>query len=1025
MRKRLTEGDVEESVLDWLEELGYAYVHGLVLAPDGEAPERTSYGDVILADRVRAALARLNPKLKPDVLEDVFRRLASNESANLLQNNHAFHKRLCDGVPVQFTGPQGGVKHDFARLFDFENVEENDWLVVNQFTIQEGQYNRRPDVIVFVNGFPLAVLELKNPGDENATIWGAFNQLQTYKQQIPSLFHFNEVLVVSDGTSARQGTLSSSKERFLPWRTADGETVAPKGELELEVLIRGIFDKRRFLDLVRNFVLFESDVGLVKKMAAYHQYHAVNAAVKETIRASRLNGDKRAGVVWHTQGSGKSISMVFYASKIIREAAMANPTVVLLTDRNDLDDQLLGTFAQAKDLIPFPKQAQDRAHLKDLLSVASGGVVFTTLQKFAPDRVGDRYPLLSDRRNIVVIADEAHRSQYDFIDGFARNLRDALPNASFIGFTGTPIEATDKSTRAVFGDYIAVYDIQRAVEDGATVRIYYENRLARIALSEDEKPKIDPEFEEVTEGEEEAVKQKLKSKWARLEAMVGTEKRLALVAQDIVKHFESRQTAMDGKAMIVCMSRRICVELYEQIRKIRPDWHGEGDDEGAMKVVMTGNATDPERWQPHIRNKARRERIQKRVKDAADPLKIVIVRDMWLTGFDAPPLHTMYVDKPMKGHNLMQAIARVNRVFAGKDGGLVVDYLGIADQLRLALADYTTESRQEAGVPIEQAVATMQEKYEIVAQMFHGFDYQPFFTGGHQGRLKTLLAGANHILETPEKKQRFLHATTQLRKAFALAVPQPEALAIRDEVGYFLTVRANVAKHTVTNEGLAEEGLDFAVRQIISKAVAPGEVIDIFDAAGLQKPEIGILSEEFLAQVKKLPFKNVQLELLRKLLNDQIKSRARRNSVEARRLSEMLETTIKRYQNRAIEAAQVIQELIDLAHEMKEADARGEATGLNEAELAFYDALAQNKSAVDVLGDKQLQIIARELVERVKENLTIDWTLKDSVRAKLRAIVRRLLAKHGYPPDETEAATQTVIEQAELLCKNWPMETVT
>jgi type I restriction enzyme, R subunit len=817
------------------------------------------------------------------------------------------------------------------------------------------------------------------------------------------------------------GTLTSGWERFMPWRTIAGDEIAPKGSLELEVLLRGVFEKRRFLDLIRHFVVFEDSGGARnKKIAGYHQFHAVNKAVDCTLEAASLKGDRRVGVVWHTQGSGKSLTMVFYAGKIIQHPAMSNPTIVVLTDRNDLDGQLFGTFSACDGVLrQKPEQAASREHLQELLSVSSGHVVFTTIQKFLPESKGERYPLLSDRRNIVVIADEAHRSQYDFIDGFARHLRDALPNASFIGFTATPLEVGDRSTPAVFGDYIDVYDIQRAVEDGATVRIYYEGRLAKLELKPEERPKIDPNFEEVTEEEDIPTKEKLKSKWARMEAMVGTPKRIGLIAEDIVQHFDRRLEAMDGKAMIVCMSRRICVELYNAIVKLRPEWHNEDDEKGSIKIVMTGSASDILEWQSHIRNKPRREFLANRFKDPVDPLKVVLVRDMWLTGFDAPCLHTMYVDKPMQQHGLMQAIARVNRVFKDKPGGLVVDYLGLADQLKKALTDYTESGGK--GKPVfdqEEAVAKMRELYEVCSAMFHGFDYSKFKTGTALQRNAVVPAAEEHILKQENGKERFMNSVTQLSKAFALSVPHEKAIAIRDDVGFFQTVRAALAKTTPTG-GRSQEELDAAVRQIVSRAVASDHVIDIFSAAGLKNPDISILSDEFLAEVKNLPQRNLAFEVLKKLLNDEIRTRSRKNLVQSRLFSRMLEETIRKYQNRSIETAQVIQELIGLAKDMREANQRGEKLGFSDEELAFYDALEVNDSAVKVLGDETLKTIARELVDTVRKNTAIDWTVKESVRAKLRTMVKRILRKYGYPPDKQEKATQTVLEQAELLCKDW------
>jgi type I restriction enzyme R subunit len=1015
----ITESVVEEAALDWFRNLGYQYLLGPDIACDGPYPERGSYADVVLVERLRSALSLLNPNIPIEAIEDAFRKVTRPDSPSLIVNNRQFHKMLTDGVDVEYRSEDGRIVGDKVWLVDFAHPGRNHWLVVNQFTVIEGQQNRRPDVVVFVNGLPLAVIELKNPADEEATIKAAYNQLQTYKQDIPSLFTYNELLVISDGTEAQVGTLTAGAEWFLPWRSSDGENVAPKGVPELEVLVKGMFEKSRFLDLVRHFILFEVDGSkIAKKVAAYHQYHAVNAAVTATVKAISPEGDKRVGVVWHTQGAGKSLTMVFYAGKIVLHPAMENPTLVLLTDRNDLDNQLFDNFAVAQDLLrQKPIQTETREHLRELLKVASGGIIFTTIQKFLPEP-GERYPQLSDRRNVVVIADEAHRSQYDFIDGFARHMRDALPNASFVAFTGTPIEFVDRNTRAVFGSYISTYDIQQAVEDGATVRIYYEARLAKIELKEEERPHIDPDFEEVTEDEEESVKQKLRSKWARLEAMVGTEKRINLIAQDIVDHFEKRLEVLDGKGMIVCMSRRICVDLYDAIIKLRPQWHHEDDKEGSIKVIMTGSASDPLNYQPHIRNKERREAIKQRMKDPSDKLKLVIVRDMWLTGFDAPCLHTMYIDKPMRGHGLMQAIARVNRVFRDKPGGLVVDYLGIADELKKALAEYTEGSREETGIPQEEAVAIMLEKFEIVSAMLHGFDYSKFITGTPTKRLAVIPAAMEHILSQEDGKSRLLQVVTELSKAFALSIPNEKALEIKDDVGFFQAVKAAISK-TTRVPGKTGEELDTAIKQIVSKAVSSDEVIDIFSAAGLKKPDISILSDEFLAEIKEMPHRNLALELLQKLLNDEIKTLAKRNLVKSKSFAEMLERTIRRYQSRTIEAAQVILELIELAKEMREAKSRGEKLGLNEAEEAFYDALETNDSAVKILGDETLKTIARELVETVRRNVTIDWTVRESVHAKLRVMVKRVLRKYNYPPDKQEKATITVLEQAELLGKDW------
>ena len=1020
MRGTLTESTVEDAALGIFEELGYAILHGPTIAPGEIFSERASHSEVLLPGRLRQALPRINSNIPAEVIDETIRKIQHPDIPHLIESNRRFHRFLTDGVPVEYRG-KDRIVHDQVHLIDFKDPANNDWVAVNQFTVIEERNNRRPDIVIFVNGLPLGAFELKNLADENATIKDAFNQFQTYKKDIPSLFPYNEVLMISDGIQARVGSLTSGWERFMPWRTIAGDEIAPKGSLELEVLIRGIFEKRRFLDVVRHFVVFE-DTGssLEKKIAGYHQFHAVNKAVECTLEAAAPKGNRRVGVVWHTQGSGKSLTMVFYAGKIIQHPAMSNPTLVVLTDRNDLDGQLFGTFSACQGLLrQTPEQAESREHLQELLRVSSGHVIFTTIQKFLPEAKGERYPCLSDRQNIVVIADEAHRSQYDFIDGFARHLRDALPNASFIGFTATPLEVGDRSTPAVFGDYIDVYDIQRAVEDGATVRIYYEGRLAKLELKEEERPKIDPDFEEVTEEEDPTTKDKLKSKWARMEAMVGTPKRIGLIAKDLVEHYKRRLDAMEGKAMIVCMSRRICVDLYNAIVKLRPNWHEEDDEKGAIKIVMTGSASDILEWQPHIRNKPRREFLAKRFKDPNDPLKLVIVRDMWLTGFDAPCLHTMYVDKPMQRHGLMQAIARVNRVFKDKPGGLVVDYLGLADQLKKALTDYTESGGK--GKPVfdqEEAVAKMLEYHEVCSGMFHGFDYSRFKTGSPRERTAIVPPAVEHVLQEKDGKERLMKSVSQLSKAFALSVPHEKAIAIRDDVGFFQTVRAALAK-TTPADGRPQEELDAAVRQIVSRAVASEQVIDIFSAAGLKTPDISILSDEFLAEVKGLPQRNLAFEVLKKLLSDEIKVRANKSLVRSRLFSQMLEETIHKYQNRSIETAQVIQELIDLARDMRKANKRGEELGFTDEELAFYDALEVNDSAVKILGDETLKTIARELVETVRKNTTIDWTMREAVRAKLRTMVKRILRKYGYPPDKQEKATQTVLEQAELLCKDW------
>ena len=1040
-----TESTVEAAALEWLEALGWRVAHGPDIAPYADRAERADYTEVVLENRLRDALDRLNPNLPSEALDDAFRKITRPEGPTLETRNRALHRFLVDGVTVEFRTAGGAVRGAQVSILDFGNPANNDWLAVNQFTVVEGEHNRRPDIVLFVNGLPLGLIELKNPADEKATVWTAWNQIQTYKAELTDLFAFNAVLIASDGVKARAGTLTAGREWFKPWRTITGEALADPSLPELRVMLEGMCNPHRLVALFRDFTVFEDDGSgkLAKKMAGYHQFHAVETAVQETLRAAALRqelrrvaeprgryenrtqagggpGDRRIGVVWHTQGSGKSLTMAFYAGRIARDPMMKNPTIVVLTDRNDLDDQLFGTFSRCRDLLGQPPtQAENRADLRARLTVESGGVVFTTIQKFFPEEKGDRMPELSRRRNIVVIADEAHRSQYDFIDGYARHMRDALPNASFIGFTGTPIELEDANTRAVFGDYISVYDIERAVEDKATVPIYYESRLAKLSLDEAERPKIDPDFEEATEGEEIARKEKLKSKWAQLEAVVGAPHRLKLIARDIVSHFDRRLEAIDGKAMIVCMSRRICVELYRELVRIRQQLAHDDDAKGALKVVMTGSASDPPDWQAHIRNKKRREALAKRFRDPGDPLRVVLVRDMWLTGFDAPSLHTMYVDKPMRGHGLMQAIARVNRVFRDKPGGLVVDYLGLAHELKRALATYT-ESGGTGRTTLDQseAVAVMQEKYEVCRGLFHGFDCSTWTRGTPAERTSLLPAAQEHILAQENGKERCLLAVRELSQGFALAVPHDEAIRIRDEVAFFQAVRSVLAKRAA-GEARAEEELDMAIRQIVSRAIASEGVVDIFAAAGLEKPDISILSEEFLAEVRGMKRRNLAVELLRKLLVGELAVRKRRNVVQARSFAEMLDATVRRYANRAIEAAQVIEELIQLAREMREANARGEALGLSEDELAFYDALETNDSAVQVLGDETLRDIARELVETVRNNVRIDWTLRENVRANLRRLVKRILREHGYPPDKQEKATRTVLEQAEVLSEGW------
>ena len=1060
----LSEAQLEAALLDQLAGLGYTCTSDEVIGPDGKQPERDAYDETVLTERQSKAVARLNPGVPLEAQADAARRLTQSELPNLLEENRRIHRLLIDGVDVEYYADDGTLTAGKVQIIDFDHPANNDWLAVQQLTVVSGQTKRRPDVVMFVNGLPLAVIELKAPGGESATLTGAFNQLQTYKQQIPALFRTNALLVTSDGLSARVGSLSADQERFMPWRTTDGTRIEPKGSPEMATLIEGVFEHRRFLDLLRHFTVFgETGSGLIKIVAGYHQFHAVRKAVISTLRASQVSwqaeapegyglsnvndqppGDHKAGVIWHTQGSGKSLLMAFYAGLLVFDPRMANPTLVVLTDRNDLDDQLFGTFATCRDLLrQTPVQAQDRDHLRTLLNRASGGVIFTTLQKFSPAADEANFPTLTNRSNVVVIADEAHRSQYGFkakiasktgeiAYGFAKYLRDALPNASFIGFTGTPIEATDVNTPAVFGHYIDIYDISRAVEDGATVPIYYESRLARIELDEDERPHIDAEIESLLEDDDESSAERTKQKWSTIEALVGSDKRLAMVSADLVQHFEDRVAALQGKAMVVCMSRRICVALYDEIIKLRPDWHSPDDNEGSIKIVMTGAASDPVEWQQHIGNKARRDLLAKRARDPKDPLRLVIVRDMWLTGFDAPSMHTMYIDKPMRGHGLMQAIARVNRVFRDKPAGLIVDYIGIAQNLKSALAQYSKPDQDKTGIDESEAVAVMLENYEIVRDMFHGFDYQTGLNGTPSERLAMMAGAIEWILDkqqqwsaaekTPDAKKdaqrRFADGVLSLSKAFALAGSSDEAREIREEVGFFQAIRAALVK-SASGSGASRQDRELAIQQVVSRAVISTEIVDILAAAGIQSPDISILSDEFLLEVQQMEKRNLGLEALRKLLNDSIRSRTRTNVVETRAFTERLEDAIARYHANAITTAEVLQELINLAKDIRAARTRGEEQGLSDEEIAFYDALAENESALQMMGDDKLRVIAHELLVSLRANIAVDWAHRESARARLRVLVKRILRKYGYPPDLQDAAVQTVLQQAEVLSASW------
>jgi len=1032
----MTEDQLEQETLGWLTELGYAHLYGPDIAHDGDNPERESYRDVLLTMRLRTAIARLNPQIPLAAREDALRQVLELGVPVQLSANRLLHRLLVGGVPVQYQ-KDGETRGDFVRLIDWVDVQANEWLAVNQFSIQGPKHTRRPDIILFVNGLPLVLLELKNPADVNADLVKAFDQLQTYKEQIPDVFHYNEILVISDGSEARMGSLSADIERFTRWRTIDGATVDPLGEFnELETLVRGVLQPAMLLDYLRYFVLFEDDGRLVKKIAGYHQFHAVRAAIQQVVSASRPGGTHKGGVVWHTQGSGKSITMTCFAARVMQEAAMENPTIVVITDRNDLDGQLFGVFSLSQDLLrEQPVQVATRGDLREkLANRPSGGIFFATIQKFMPGEDEDSFPVLSTRSNIVVVADEAHRTQYGFSAslkvpdlkvaeasaryqvGYAQHLRDALPNATFVAFTGTPVSSEDRDTRAVFGDYIHVYDMQQAKDDGATVAIYYESRLAKLSLKDSELAHIDDEVDELAEDEEEDQQSRLKSRWAALEKVVGAEPRIKSVAADLVAHFEERNQAQSGKAMVVAMSREICVHLYNEIIALRPEWHDEDPEKGAVKIVMTGSASDKALLRPHIYPGQVKKRLEKRFKDPANPLQLVIVRDMWLTGFDAPCVHTLYVDKPMKGHNLMQAIARVNRVFKDKQGGLVVDYIGIANELKAALKEYTaSKGRGRPTVDAHEAYAVLEEKLDVLRSLLYGFDYGDFLTGGH----KLLAGAANHVLGLEDGKKRFADNALAMSKAFTLCCTLDEAKAVREEVAFLQAIKVLLTKRDISAQKKTDEERELAIRQIIGNAVVSGEVVDVFEAVGLDKPNIGLLDDDFLAEVRNLPEKNLAVELLERLLEGEIKSKFASNLAQEKKFSELLDSVIKRYQNRSIETAQVIEELIEMAKKFAAASKRGDALGLNDDELAFYDALANNEASVRELGDEILAKIAHELTDSLRQNVTVDWSNRDSVRAKLRLLVKRILRKYKYPPDQQEEAAQLVLAQAETLCEAW------
>lgn len=1028
----MTEDKIEQSILETLGEMGWQILHGPEIGPDGSG-ER-GYRDTVLNHNLAGTLIRLNPHLSGPVLDEVFKRLARTTKPTILENNHEFHQLLVGGVPVEYRGTDGEIKYDVARVIDFDTPENNEFIAVNQLTVVQSDFNRRPDIVLFVNGLPLVLIELKNATDSKADLAAAFRQIQTYKREISDFFRFNELCVISDGIEAEIGTVTSPKERMIPWKTVTGEKEVGRVPM-LDVMARGVFDKTRLLDIVKNFIVFErdgkDDSQMIKKVAAYHQYWVVNKALQSTLKASSEHGDQRAGVVWHTQGSGKSLSMVFYTGKMMRSQELHNPTIVVVTDRNDLDGQLFGTFSACRELLgEDPKQADSRSELRKLLDRQAGGIIFTTIQKFSPEGEEDTLPVLTDRRNVIVMADEAHRSQYGLkariresdahlVYGYAKYMRDALPGASYIGFTGTPIEGDDKSTPAVFGDYVDIYDVKQAVEDGATVPIYYESRLVDLNMDEDTKRWLDQEVDELLEGEELSRQDKLKTEYAQKEAIVGNGERLNTIALDIIQHFEQRQEVIEGKGMIVTMSRNIAVDLYEKIVGYRPDWHGDDDAAGKIKVIITGSASDPEHLQSHIRNKQRIKVIEKRIKDPKDPLEMVIVCDMWLTGFDVPNMHTMYLDKPLKGHNLMQAIARVNRVYPGKTGGLVVDYLGVAGALRDAMADYTRSGGEGAPqLDVSEAVAQMKMRYEVVRDLFGNFDYMRYFTAPTNEQLQIILDAEEYILSIDDGEKRLKQHVLELSKAFALAIPQPDALKIREEVAFFQAIKARLDK--VTNRGgVSDDEYRTALKQIVDKAIAPVGVVDVFEAAGLEKPEISVLSDEFFAEIRNMERKNLAVEALQKLLNDEIKAKFSRNAVKDAKFSEMLNQALTRYRNGTIEAAQVIEELIAIGRDVKKSVEDGNVDGLSEDEVIFYDALVENGSAKEVMDDAQLRDIAKLLVEQVRRDASVDWKLKKAAQARMRINVKKTLQKYGYPPDQQALATDLVLEQAQMYGNEW------
>lgn len=1020
MYRAIAESDFEELLIDFFKEQGYKYIQGPAISPDGESPERDSYSDVILKNRLRMKLIEINPKICSSLIDDAVRKIAAISSNSLITANIDFHEMLIQGVRLESKRKDGTIAGEFVKIIDFDNPKVNEFLAVNQFTIINEDKERRPDVIIFVNGLPLIVIELKNPADEKATINSAFVQIQNYKNDIPQLFYFNEGCIIADGVFTEVGTISSGYHHFVEWKSMESEDKEAPLLGTTELMVQKMLNKATYLDIVRNFTVYDDDgMEKIKKVAKYHQYYAVNAAVDATVKAVNITGDGKCGVVWHTQGSGKSLTMAFYAGKIARDKSMNNPTIVVLTDRIDLDDQLFNIFSNCSHLLrQIPQQANSRDDLRDLLKVASGGVVFTTINKFLPTDDESRYPMLSDRHNIVVVVDEAHRSQYDMVDGFAANIRDALPNASFIAFTGTPIDFSDRSTVNVFGECISIYDVSKSIEDKTTVPIYYESRLVRIDLPEDKKDLLNQSFEIISEDMETTVREKEKRKWAMLESLVGVDKRLELVAKDIVDHFEKRQDAMDGKAMIVCMSRRICVELYDHIIKLRPEWAGHDDTDSMINVIMTGSVTDPVEWQKHIRNKPRRNEMALRFKDPRDTFRLVIVRDMWLTGFDAPCLHTMYIDKPMKDHGLMQAISRVNRVFGDKPGGLVVDYIGIADNLAKAVGTYTRGGgRGEIYIDVSQAVKLFFTKHEVCCEMMHGYDWNWWYESSKKDRIRKLPAAVDFVLKLNNGAERIRKNVTELTNAFNLVNTDSEVLSKREDVAFFQSLRSYVVKLVSPPRVKPEIDPDIAIRQILSSAIVSQEPTDVMELLGYDKADISILSEEFLSRIKSMPEKNLAAELLKRMLMDSITYGGRQNIVQSKKFSELIEESITKYEKHIIDTTQFINVLIQLAKEMNEANQRGVDLGLTKDELAFYDALGTDEAAVKLMGDEVLRTIAMEVAKTVGTNMTVDWSIRDQAKAKMRMSIKRLLTKYGYPPDKKEDATKLIIEQAEAICK--------